>query len=281
MKIRDWKAEWRELYPVDEQTAKHDLQMVSGFVDEYGEREIDDFSRIMALRWHKSNPASSRFLKTFFYCAIDAGLCDQNPFAGLDIKSRGNKDLKVITAERVWDLANAALTIHSGELGRQVRGQILLGSFAAMRICEISRLEATSFERLDVPVPGLYATVTPKEVAGDGAKPRVVPILPLIRPDVEAVIPDVGLLWATSTGLQHDRRSVHRLFKPVREHVGLEETTFHHLRHFGTTWLIEQGIDESAVSWFVHGHPRAKEVRERYAHPERDNALLRVMEAVR
>ena len=119
-----------------------------------------------------------------------------------------------------------------------------------------------------------------KRRGGEALRSRVAAVMGPGRAALARQTPEVGVVWHTPTGRPLTRESVGRLFKPVAEEAG-HGGTFHSLRKFHATWLVDQGADPRDVAQQLGhvdraGRPYPDLVDRVYASPSAELALQRL-----
>ncbi len=107
---------WVKDYPRDRaSTNRHNGYSVKKFAADFQGTLMADVTRRRAKEWalrHRSNVGSVRAM---FQDAQDEEIVTENPFTNLRLpQSRGRKDLVTITEERLFELADSALTTCDG-----------------------------------------------------------------------------------------------------------------------------------------------------------------------
>ena len=149
-----------------------------------------------------------------------------------------------------------------GDLGRMV----LVAAYSGLRLSEVAALEGR-----DVLRRGDMVLV--KVRCGKGGKARTSVVLP---EGVAALEPRAGLLFRRREGGAWTRQTVNRRWLVARRDLGLEHVTFHGLRHFHATLLLDRGVAVMDVAAQLGHSDNGELVRATYGHPDVGAALERV-----
>jgi integrase len=77
--------------------------------------------------------------------------------------------------------------------------------------------------------------------------------------------PKTGLVFQTSNGTPFSQRNLLRHFHATLEKAGLPKVTFHSLRHFTATSLLQQGVHPKLVQSLL-GHSTISLTMDTYSH---------------
>lgn len=248
------------------ETEKHNRAMVRPFVVAYERLPLGEMVPVDAQEWAKGRPGQVRYLRLFFADAVRLGLCDSNPFAGV----RGGQTR---TMDRTPpDLATLARIM--AEARPCFRDVIVVAAYTGLRCSELAMVEARDV----VEVPALRIVVR----CGKGG--RTGDHAPVLGP-AEDVVRDLaarreGRLFSSEGDRQWSRFSVAGAWKAACAPIGFE-STFHSLRRFFATWLLNRGASYQDVAVALrhfdkHGRPNIELVARIYGHPDPSTALGRL-----
>jgi integrase len=180
------------------------------------------------------------------------------------IGTQGRKDIKVISAEQVAALADAAVPA--------LEAAIYFAAYTGVRLGELLAIDfdgpVTADElpaRLDV-----AEQETPRQ--GKRKKPKGEHERTIVVPPQAVPEPVWGRLLALS------RTSHWRAWDAARSAVGLD-LDWHELRHFAATWWLSRGAEPWDVAIQLGHRDGGELVRTLYGHPE-EQALDRLQGVV-
>ncbi len=277
--VAEWAACWQDLYPGNRnaETERHNAQMVGPFVRAHGRRKLSEVDGLIAQAWAVRSPGSVRYLRLMFGKAVKAGALADNVWdavetAGVTAPPRvpptSLELARCLTAARARD----GWWSHFADL-------IEFTAYSGLRLEEVADVQVA-----DVVEPGRLV-VRGKRRAGE-ADPRV-RVCAVFGPGVEALgrqAPQVGRVWRSKTGRRLNKHSVGRAFAEVAGVAGYSGT-FHGMRHYLATWLLDQGAAPQDVAIQLGhvdraGHADTTQVRRTYGHPSVAQALRRLGEVV-
>lgn len=232
-------------------------------------------------------------LSAYYEAAIDAGICQINPFR----KLKYPKERKTAARKKSLTIAEAA-AFHANILtwthtlrqhGDRFEGMVALARDAGMRRGEVCGLPRTNlfprrgekrpYVRVDngrVRIPGGMENSTPKT-----GKIREIPIpdttYDLIAALPERRDPDTGIVFAFSTesgrAVRPDNFS--RDFRRFRASIGMPQLKLHNLRHTYISLLLRAGVDIRTIMTLV-GHTTERMILQIYAEMMEGSADLAV-----
>lgn len=94
---------------------------------------------------------------------------------------------------------------------------------------------------------------------------RVIPLPPIIIPYIEQFRKPSGYVLSTNKSPHSEPRTLQQKFKKMTDKCGLEDVTFHTLRHTFATRCIEAGFEVKTLSEIL-GHTDVKTTLNRYVH---------------
>jgi integrase len=276
--VKAWAANWQALYPGqrNERSDRHYRQMCGQFAREHGSLPLADVTPLMAQRWAVEHPSQVKFLRRMFGKAVKAGLLSVNVWESVEVPQVGSPRLPPTPAqlERLVDAARArgGWWVHFADC-------MVFVAYSGLRGEEMERVQAQ-----DVLEAGRRVVVYGKRRSGEVA-PRVRTVA-VFEPGRQALLrqaPDLGRVWRAQRGgslTQGVREGAYRQLVAEARMAG----TFHGLRKFCATWLLDHGASDLDVAVQLGhidsaGHADAGLVRSTYGHPTVEPALQR-LEAV-
>jgi hypothetical protein len=165
--------------------------------------------------------------------AIEEGLADINPFAGLGMtQGDGRKDIIVLTSEEVDKLAEHAVQVHGQKFGVEFAAMILWGAYTCMRPGETF---AARYSRLKDDTYSVKKQFNSR--LGKETKPKHNSTGTIYVPDParEAVLSKPrrlsdDLMFRTKRNKQFRQTSLHEAWKTVRAAFTATLPATHHLR---------------------------------------------------
>ena len=94
---------------------------------------------------------------------------------------------------------------------------------------------------------------------------RVIPLPDLLLPYIENFRKTEGYVISTTRATHAEPRTLQQKFKAITDKCGLEDVTFHTLRHTFATRCVEAGFDVKTLSEIL-GHSDVKTTLNRYVH---------------
>jgi integrase len=223
-------------------------------------------SRLDARRWCAEHPSSARYVRVLFGEAVRAGLLEENPFSRPGVRAEATHD-RTPPSEAML----ARLTAEAKPCFREV---IAVAAFTGLRATELAHVHALDVVR----VPALRIRVRHGK---DGRSGDYVPVLGPARDVVEDLVAiRSGLLLETVTRRQWTRDSIGEYWREAARACEFG-STFHCLRRYFATWLINRGASYQDVAVAMrhfdkHGRPNIELVARIYGHPDPEVALGRI-----
>lgn len=203
-----------------------------------------------------------------------------NPADDVPLPSDATGEQRFLTADEVYDLADAMAGIRGGE-GARYRALVLVAAYGGLRFGELGALRR---RRVDVLRGRVEVAETLSDVGGDLSfvtpkskrSRRTVPLPRRIMGELEAHMDryvDAGadaLLFTTTDGTPLRRTGFRRSWwLPAVESAGLAPLKFHEMRHTYVSLLIDAGANWKEVSTWA-GHSSAAFTLDTYGHLYQD-----------
>lgn len=265
MTVGEYARGWARLHPrPDPSTSWHNEVMVRPFAVAHERRAVGSVSRACAAGWVQRHPSQARYLRAMFNDARADGLVDANPFDGLVPPARSG-EVRPPSEDQVLRVAGSALEALGG-WGPMFRSMVLFSAFSGVRMAEMAGVRVE-----DVVCRDPYRV----RVLGKGRRRRTVGVF---GPGVEALgdLPARGLVFRSREGRALNRWSVGRGWAVACGAAGVSGFTWHSLRHFCATWLLDGGASVQDVAVQLHGRFDPREVIRTYGHPDHALALERL-----
>jgi hypothetical protein len=285
--VGEFAARWTTDYPRNaESTNRHNAERVKRFAERYANTPMNSVTSDTARSWCLDRKGDLLALRAMFNDAKRSGFLVVNPFTDLGIdRGRGRKDLQGdwLTADDIKHLAECAARFHesNGLLKTIIPGFIRFAAYTGLRGGELYALEHADLVGDELHVDRALNQRTGKIALPKGDKTRVIALLPQAREAYES-LPRVhdDLVFTNKTGGMLTQGTLHSYWNPVRTIAGRPELVIHELRHFHASWLLDQGLDASAVAVQL-GHSSAELIYSTYGHPSERAARNRVLNAAR
>jgi len=293
--VASFGARWLKLYPRPQATTNaYYAEAIEPLLRDFAARPLDGIGRAEARQWIAGNRRHLQAARAFFNDAIDAELCERNPFAKLGLSQpRGRRDLTVLTEGEVHELADAALVALGEGYGSTFRACILFAAYVCLRPAELFDVERAPRTHPDhspaswIDLGALEVHVN-GQVRKDGRVPqtkngrRRTVILPPPARDAVAALPAIGddpHLFTTAQGRPFTRSSHFYYWNLVRTAAGRRGMDFYELRHFGATHLLELGVSHADVAVQLGHTDGGALVMSTYGHPSEARARERLLRA--
>jgi integrase len=254
------------------------------FSEDFNGVRLLDVTPMAAEEWALNNKWRVQAVRAMFNDAIKMGCCERNPFTNLGHpKSRGRRDIEVLKADEVQRLADCAVETWGDGLGHELRAMILFAAYTGLRRGECSALEWNDIDFTAKKVTVNKTVSNDKEILlPKNSKPRKV-VLP---PIAEQALRDMprqlhrDLVFAPPSGKFFTKSSWHYYWNPIRVKFGKPKYAFHELRHYCATWLIYvMGVSPRHAAKQL-GHADARLVEILYGHPNEDDELSEIEDAL-
>lgn len=287
-------ARWIRDYPRPKaSTNKHNAQVARAFGKHFGSKLLRDVQRIDARRWARDHLSYASTVRAMFTDAMDEGLVASNPFSNLRLpKSRGRKDIEVLSASELARLLEVAAECHPKYHFREF---VCFAAYTGMRPSEINGLEWADidFNRSEIHVRRQFRhgecstpkngrdrviILPPPAAEALGALNRYKPVL---ATDERGVERKIDFVFRGKNGAPCTATTLNYYWSPVRAAFGQPDMDFYCLRHFCATYLLEKfraaGEDGASDVAIQLGHTDdGSLVRDLYGHPDDDLARERL-----
>lgn len=295
--VGEFFESWQERFPRPKQaTMDHNHERVKKFAEEFRDRPMDSIRRREARTWALANKNRFPAVRAMFsdWCSEEDSL-PPNPFKGLRLgeKSRGRKDIRILTDGELTHLAQSALIVWPGLFGQMMRALILFAAHTCMRPAELAVLEHRHIDFaaeeivVELNFSGWKRVDTPK----NGRARRIV--LPPVAATVLRDLPRPaagGRIWSTVTGQRFSKGTWAYAWHPIRAAAGFPEMDFYELRHVGAYRLLHgvglsgeaaNGLPPHVVAVQLGHTDGGRLVTELYGHPDERIARERIKQAFR
>lgn len=254
--VGEWFAAWPHLAGArrerSQETIDRTLALAGPFLQAFGGLKLATLTRERCASWALAHPGNMRYARTILSDAVWAGVLRENPLDGVRSGSGSGRPRGGLSEADVGRLAACCEE-------PLLRALVLVAAYSGLRLSEALALEARDLDGDTLHVR-----------RGKGGKEAFSVLLPMGQAAFRGVAPEVGRLFPA----EWDRRSVNREFAKVRKLAGVPTATFHDLRHFHATMLLERGVSRADVAMQLR-HSGLRDV-DRYLHPTQAPALDRV-----
>jgi integrase len=280
MTVREYSDRWLEFKHGPETrrpkpgTLRHNRQMLTQFLEAYGDRAMTAIPRNEALDWSLKHRSAAKTVAAMFNDAINDDLIKANPFANRQHKQmRGRKDITPMTEAEVELLAQIARDIWHG-YGKVCSAWILFSAWVGTRPGETFSL---TWDQVDL--AGGLVTV---ERVKPPYNTDIVPLALRVREAILEMPHRTGLLFPSVSGKAMNKGSSRYYWDPVRKAFetkitperraallnGRPDLDLYECRHFIASQIVARGGNEYDVSAMLGNTPEV--ARETYIHEYRD-----------
>jgi integrase len=279
-------AKWLALRPrARAATNEHNRLALKKFSEDFKGVRLCDVTPMEAAEWALNNKWRVQTVRAMFADAIRMGVpCNRNPFANLGHpKSRGRRDITVLTADEVQRLADCAVEAWGDGLGQELKAMILFAAYTGLRLGECSALEWSDIDWAAREVTVNKTVSNDKEIVlPKNSKPRRVVLTPIAEQALKAMPRQRhrDLVFAPPSGRFFTKSTWHYYFNPIRILFN-PKFTFHELRHYCASWLANvMRLDMRATARQL-GHADTRLVEMLYVHPDEQKELDEIKDALR
>ncbi len=286
-----YHAQWGALHPRSvPETTRHNTSRTAKFARQHRGRRLDSITRVEAKQWalrNKGNKGSARYVRAMFNDAIRDGFLEDNPFERQKLPGlqAGRKHIPLRVSEfepLVWELA--AVLDGMGQPG--ISRQVIVSAYSGLRVSEGCRIRADHV--LD---GGARLIVKGKRTKANPSGDRTVVVA---APGRAALLDRRGWVRGSVFATMHrqwpfvdegraaNATIVRFWFNRAKEEVKgwPADATFHWLRHFHCTWLVENGASPFDAGVQLFGHGDVELVLGLYAHAAAEKSLDRLEQAL-
>lgn len=273
--VREYARLWARA-AANADTSRRRKDGVAALIAAFDGRLMHDVRPAELRAWAADNGGSVRYAKGCFAAAVEDGVLEADPSAGLRVPVSKRVVVPPTEAE-VLRAAEAALELP--EYGREFRALILMAAFSGLRVSELCALEVRDIQE----VPDFRVLV--RNGKGEGGVSRDAQVYGPAKAALLEVAPEVGQVWSRPPSRGPGRLGRHdvdllwrgRRKRPgLRYSVGLDGCRWHDLRHFHATWLLDKGNTAEDVAVQLHGHADPGLVVRTYGHPSLELARDRL-----
>jgi integrase len=296
-------ARWTTDFPRGESTNKHNEERISAFITdpEFAARTVRSITKPEARAWGRRNKGRVSAVRAMFSDAVDEGLSDENPFAGVEqARTKGREDITVLTKDEVARLAEIALEVYGPDaFGRDVAAMVTWGAYTCCRPGETfaarySRLSGDTYD-LRVQFNSTLGKETPPKHGSTGVI--------FVPEEAQRAVLDKprrlgdDLMFRTKRGHQFRQGSLHHAWSLLRTAFVAELPASHHLRqrlaidpedrldfyelrHFGASYMLNVlEIEPWIIGEQLRHHDGGALVLKLYGHREHQVAIDRIRRA--
>jgi integrase len=274
MTVEEWGARWLLVFPGrrNPQSEAHYTQMLRPFLRAHARRRVADITQLEAQTWAVAHPSQVRYLRMMFGKAKRAGIVERNVWEAVETTVR-RRPRRAPSAQELEVLVATA----RGRYDDRFADMMVFTAYTGLRLSEVADVQTG-----DMHSDGRRLRVRGKRRAGEAdPRERTVAVFPAARAAFAAHAPEVGLVWRALDGERWTRFTVAEAMRMICAAALVEDVTFHSLRHFHASWLLDQGASDLDVALQL-GHVKADGtvdpslVRRRYGHPDVEAGLARL-----
>ncbi len=281
--IDTFARRWVRDYPRPRRSSNtSNAERVKPLIAELGHIRMSDVTRPVARAWALKHRWALPAARAMFADAMNDGLVDANPFAGLRLPgSEGRKRIVALTEKELQALADQALKAWPDDTwAYSYRAMILFAGYVGLRPGELFALR-----RSDVGGDLCHIERSLESKSGEigptkNGRARTVTVPPVAR-DAIAELPETssGLLFVTRRRQMWRQPSHHHCWSVVRALAGRPGLDFYELRHCAATMLIERGMTPWDVAIQLGHQDGGRLVTSLYGHPSEVAARERLLAA--
>lgn len=287
-------AQWRELWLTEGEprwkrtTLENYRERTAGFARQYGQMMLHDVTPAVVVQWAAVNRGTISTIKTMFGRAVELELIERNPWLAVKTK-RPRRQLQPgwLKRDDIDRMLEASDDLF-GDFSPMVRAMILTSSQTMVRPSELFELRTHDLRDAAGPVLDVSRAVT-HHGGIQGTKRDDVRCIPLSTEAHDAIVaarPLVeglgggDLLFCSTRGTQWAQPTWHHRWSQIRASIGRPDLDYYDLRHFGATWLLEQGASVEDVATMMGHRDGGRLVTQVYGHPDQRFARDRVRQAL-
>lgn len=262
------------------------------FCATHGKLNADRIPPAIAVRWAAENPGTVGRLNTMWNWAADNGLVGESPWKG-KVPKRGKRKLRpgFLTQQDIDDMVDVCVELFE-DFAPIPQAMVLTSAWTLLRPSELFELRDVDLAMEDgAPVLDVWRAVT--EAGIDTTKKDDVRKLPLapqahrailaarpVRDGMAVSTAGSPLLFVTARGTQWKRPAWQYRWNQIRAAIKRPDLDYYALRHFGATWLLEQGVSMEDVAAMLGHRDGGKLAAQVYTHPDEKHARARLRDAL-
>lgn len=281
--VASFAGRWLDDYPRPRRSSNtSNAERIKPLVGELGDVWLADVSRPMARAWALKHRWALPAARAMFADAMNDGLVDVNPFAGLRLPgSEGRKRIVALTEVELQQLADQALKAWPDDgWAWSYRAMILFAGYVGLRPGELFALRRGDVVGDLCLIERALESKSGEVGATKNGRARTVTVPPVAR-DAVAELPanSSGLLFESRRGQMWRQPSHHHCWKVVRAMAGRPGLDFYELRHCAATMLLERGMTPWDVAVQLGHQDGGRLVTSLYGHPSEVAARERLLAA--
>lgn len=281
--IASFAGRWVTDYPRPRRsTNTSNLERIKPLTVELGALRMTDVTRPTARAWALKHRWALPAARAMFADAMNDGLVDHNPFAGLGVQgSQGRKRIVALTESELQALADRALVAWPDDAWSfSYRAMILFAGYVGLRPGELFALPRANMAGdlclIDRALESKSGEVGPTK----NGRARTVTVPPVARDAIADLPPNTsGLLFESRRGQMWRQSSHHHVWNVVRTLAGMPGRDFYELRHCAATTLLERGMTPSDVAVQLGHTDGGRLIQTLYGHPSEVAARQRLLAA--
>jgi integrase len=217
-----------------------------------------------------------------FADAMNDGLLDANPFAGLRLPgSEGRKRIVALTERELQGIADHALKAWPDDgWAWSYRAMILFAGYVGLRPGELFALRRSDVGGDLCLIERALESKSGEVGATKNGRARTVTVPPVARDAIGELPANAsGLLFESPRGHMWRQSSYHHCWKVVRSMAGRPGLDFYELRHCAATMLLERGMTPWDVAIQLGHQDGGRLITSLYGHPSEVAARERLLGA--
>lgn len=266
----EYAQAYLETYRARSKTSSADAAeaALSGLIRDFARVPLNEITPFEAERWARQNGWRVPQVKAMFSQAVRQRIIDFSPFANATRpRSRGRKDLDILSPEDLDELARAAERVHPGPHGQMMRAIVIFLAYTTMRPGE-----ALALEWRDIDFQRMRVHVRRRSYKGEfdlpkSNKPREIVLPPRARDALLALPRDDRLVFRGKRGQLIQQPTFSNYWALVEVAFGRQLDPYE-LRHFGAHHLYVRMNLPARVVAVQMGHSNPRLVEDLYGHGE-------------
>ncbi|MEJ7786418.1 MAG: tyrosine-type recombinase/integrase [Solirubrobacteraceae bacterium] len=281
--IGSFAGRWVQDYPRPRpSTNTSNAERIKPLTVELGALRMADVTRPIARAWALKHRWALPAARAMFADAMNDGLVDHNPFAGLGVQgSAGRKRIVALTEPELRALADRALVAWPDDAWAfSYRAMVLFAGYVGLRPGELFALPRANVAGDLCLIDRALESKSGEIGLTKNGRDRTVTVPPFAR-DAIADLPPTssGLLFESRRGQMWRQSSHHHCWSMVRTLAGMPGRDFYELRHAAATMLLERGMTPSDVAVQLGHTDGGRLVQTLYGHPSEVAARQRLLAA--